>query len=109
MVSLTWNVRPHCDDGYEMYPPRWHVALYMNGRCWWVKGYDFYPLPRALKHLCLPSYETPFYHMSDAVLEEYESRGVTKENMVIPKDYRDANPCVFGSGSGNDEIVHVAN
>jgi hypothetical protein len=47
--------------------------------------------------------------MSDAVLAEYEIRGVTKENMVISKAYRDANPCVFGPGSGNDEVIYLEN
>lgn len=52
-------------------------------------------------------YDTPFYHMSDEVLAEYERYGITKENMVISKEYRDANPCIFGPGSGSDEIVFL--
>jgi len=65
---------------------------------------------RKFYHYKGPSiYETPFYHMSEAVLDDYAKYGVTKNNMVISKTYRDANPCVFEPGSGNDEVVYLGN
>lgn len=52
-------------------------------------------------------FETPFYHMTDEVLAEYEKRGLTAENIVIPKEQRDASPCNYSqdSGRGSDEQV----
>ena len=52
-------------------------------------------------------FETPFKHMTPEVLTEYADYGVTSENAVITKETRDANPCNFGQGSGQDEQVYL--
>lgn len=36
-----------------------------------------------------------FNHMSDNVFAEYQQKGVTKENIIISRDVRDRNPCVY--------------
>lgn len=36
-----------------------------------------------------------FNHMSDEVLAQYQKRGITKENIIISKEERDQNPCVY--------------
>ena len=45
--------------------------------------------------------------MSDAVLNEYQQKGVTLENIIISKEDRDKNPCTFGQGSGQNEQVSL--
>lgn len=51
--------------------------------------------------------DSPFLYMADEVMAEYEAVGVTPENIVILKEQRDANPCNFGVGSGQDEQVFL--
>ncbi len=36
-----------------------------------------------------------FNHMSDEVLAQYEKRGMTKEKIIVSKEERDQNPCVY--------------
>lgn len=36
-----------------------------------------------------------FNHMSDEVLGEYRQRGISKENIILSKEERDAKPCVY--------------
>ena len=38
-------------------------------------------------------FDSPFMHMSNEVLKEYELRGVTIKNVIIPKEFRDNNSC----------------
>ncbi|MBI2601064.1 hypothetical protein HYW42_03860 [Candidatus Daviesbacteria bacterium] len=40
-----------------------------------------------------------FYHMSDTVLAQFEQRGITQEKIIISKEERDENPCVY-TGEG---------
>ncbi|MBI1961091.1 MAG: hypothetical protein HYS45_00125 [Parcubacteria group bacterium] len=46
-----------------------------------------------------PAISPPFEHFSDAILADYEARGVTVADITIPKEYRDANPCAIIPGS----------
>lgn len=47
-----------------------------------VKNYDW-----------LNNYESIFNHMSDDVYAQFVAKGITKENIIIPKSTRDADPC----------------
>lgn len=60
--------------------------------------------------------DSVFNHMSPEVLALYEQKGVTNENVVISKEERDADPCVFkGEGpyfeykDGSIESVELKN
>ncbi len=47
-------------------------------------------------------FDSPFMQMSDSVLEEYKSQGITPENIIIPKEARDRAPCpVEGTINGD--------
>ena len=50
-----------------------------------------------------------YNHMSDAVLAEYEIRGVTKENMVISKALPRCQSLCFWTGIWNDEVIYLEN
>lgn len=52
-------------------------------------------------------FDSPFYHMSDTVLNEYQSKGITLENIIISKESRDKNPCNFGQGNDQDYQVSL--
>lgn len=39
--------------------------------------------------------DSVFNHMDENVLAEYEERGATKENIILSKEERDANPCEY--------------
>lgn len=43
-------------------------------------------------------FDSMFNHMSPEVLAEYEKYGLTKENAIISKKYREQNPCDFAGG-----------
>lgn len=43
--------------------------------------------------------DSVFNHMSPEVLSQYENRGITRENIIITKERRDNDPCVY-SGKG---------
>ncbi|MDE1869667.1 MAG: hypothetical protein KGH71_01620 [Candidatus Micrarchaeota archaeon] len=45
-----------------------------------------------------------FLHMSPSVLANFSSRGVNASGMVIPKAYRDSNPCDFNTFNPNDSV-----
>lgn len=36
-----------------------------------------------------------FYHMTEDVLGQYRQRGITEENILVSKEARDNNPCVY--------------
>lgn len=38
-------------------------------------------------------FESPFLHMQEDIVEEYAAHGITLENIIIQKEFRDANPC----------------
>jgi len=40
-------------------------------------------------------YDSIFFHMTDSVLEEYQTQGVSLDNIIVSKAYRDAHPCNF--------------
>lgn len=42
--------------------------------------------------------DSVFNHMDEKVLEEYERKGVTRENIIISKEERDNNPCTYRDG-----------
>ncbi len=46
-----------------------------------------------------PAISPPFEHFSDAILADYAARGVTVSDTIIPKEYRDQNPCPIIPGS----------
>ncbi|MDE1870131.1 MAG: alpha/beta hydrolase [Candidatus Micrarchaeota archaeon] len=46
-----------------------------------------------------------FNHMSGAVLANFSAHGVQASQMVIPKAYRDANPCNFNVFNPNDSVT----
>ena len=39
-----------------------------------------------------------FNHMSEEVIAEYEQKGVTRENIIVSKEERDNDPCVYRDG-----------
>lgn len=41
------------------------------------------------------TFDSIFYHMTPAVLAEFNAKGVSLDNIIISKDYRDAHPCNF--------------
>ncbi|MBI2039909.1 hypothetical protein HYT18_02455 [Candidatus Microgenomates bacterium] len=45
--------------------------------------------------------------MSDTVLNEYQSKGITLENIIISKESRDKNPCNFGQENDQDYQVSL--
>jgi hypothetical protein len=47
-------------------------------------------------------FESPFLHMNQQVLEQYKSKGVTKENIIVSKEFRDNNPCPLAGTSKGD-------
>jgi len=51
----------------------------------------------------LEIYDSIFNHMSDEVLAEYAEKGVTPENIIICKEYRDAHPCDFNINYNREE------
>ncbi len=62
-------------------------------------------------------FDSPFMHMSNGVLKEYELRGVTIKNIIIPKEFRENNPCpirgiidgeeAFTGETEKDDFVHL--
>ena len=47
-------------------------------------------------------FDSPFAQMSDSVLEEYRSQGITSENIILSKEERDRAPCpVEGTRNGD--------
>ncbi len=44
-----------------------------------------------------------FFHMTDSVLAEYKQRGITLDNIIISKEYRDAHPCNFNIDYDREE------
>lgn len=47
--------------------------------------------------------DSPFFYMTNEVLSEYSSAGVTLENIITPKEERDASPCQLAPGeTGRD-------
>ena len=43
--------------------------------------------------------DSPFYYMSDKVLAEYVTFGITLTNIVVTKEVRDSNPCPIEPGT----------
>ena len=64
-----------------------------------IKGFEGFGGPKI--------FDSPFYHMSNTVLTEYQNKGITLENIIISKAERDKNPCNFGQGSGQNEQVFL--
>ncbi len=51
-------------------------------------------------------FDSPFMHMSNEVLKEYELRGVTIENIIILKEFRENNPCpIKGTRDGEEAFT----
>lgn len=50
-----------------------------------------------------------FNHMSTQVLAQYEQRGVTPENIVLSKEERDKDPCIYRDGGPYFETKTVSN
>lgn len=46
-----------------------------------------------------------FNHMSPGVLAQYAAVGVNQSDIIIPKAYRDANPCNFNVYNPNDTVT----
>ncbi|MDO8591402.1 MAG: hypothetical protein Q7R60_00555, partial [bacterium] len=46
-----------------------------------------------------PIFGSAFDHMSDKVLAEFASYGVTPDNTKFSKEYRDAHPCNYGTSA----------
>lgn len=42
--------------------------------------------------------DSVFNHMSPAILAEYEQKGVTRENIILSKEERDSDPCIYRDG-----------
>lgn len=57
--------------------------------------------------------DSVFNHMSDEVLTQYKQKGVTRENIIISKEERDNDPCLYKDGgpyfenSGSNDWVEL--
>lgn len=40
-----------------------------------------------------PAIDAPFAHMTRGILDEYAKYGITKDNVLVSEERRDANPC----------------
>ncbi len=47
-------------------------------------------------------FESPFLHMTNQILEEYTTKGITLENIIISKKERDADSCPVGGTMNGD-------
>lgn len=54
-----------------------------------------------------PRFDSVFFHMSDSVLTQYSAKGITRENVVISKAARDADPCDFSKPSSDSDWVDL--
>lgn len=52
-------------------------------------------------------FDSPFNYMTMGVLEEFEKKGITLQNIIIPKEQRDNRPCQFGQGPDQDEQISL--
>ena len=52
-------------------------------------------------------FDSPFNYMSADVLSEYAKVGIDPDNILIPKETRDASPCDFDQGSREDEQIFI--
>ncbi len=51
-------------------------------------------------------FESPFLHMQDYILEEYASYGITLENIIVTKQFRDTRPCpIQGTRDGEEAFT----
>ena len=64
-----------------------------------IKGFEGFGGPKI--------FDSPFYHMSNEVLGEYQNKGITLENIIISKEARDKNPCTFGQRPDQNEQVFL--
>ena len=55
-----------------------------------------------------PAYESPFLHMTDAVLAQFAARGFTPEKLIVPKETRDAAPCTEYNRSDAVDYVRAS-
>jgi len=58
--------------------------------------------------------DSVFNHMSPALLAQYEQRGITRQNIILTKEQRDADPCAYRDGgpyfepkNGSNESVEL--
>ena len=58
------------------------ISLQTKSKSGYGKDYDWFN-----------NYESIFNHMSDEVYAQYVAAGINKENIIILKAFRDANPC----------------
>lgn len=52
-------------------------------------------------------FDSPFNYMTSEVLKDFEKKGITLQNAIISKDYRDNQPCQFGQGRDQDEQISL--
>ncbi|MBI2549579.1 hypothetical protein HYV83_00170, partial [Candidatus Woesearchaeota archaeon] len=49
------------------------------------------------------TFESPFLHMQDSILDEYASYGVTPENIIVTRQFRDIHPCPIKGAIDGEE------
>jgi len=57
----------------------------------------FPPAPKKIDNWNSPfgDLDSVFNHMSDGVLAQYQQKGVSQKEIVLSKEARDQNPCVY--------------
>ena len=99
------HVRPRADLRYGSTVKAGELVAYAS--FWAYKTGTFDALyatmgipPRRVDNWASPfaDLDSVFNHMDETVLAEYERRGITRENIIISKEARDANPCVYRDG-----------
>lgn len=70
-------------------------VVYSMGGGMGVKNIDGYQSPYG-------ALDSPFNHMSEDLLAQYQTKGVSQNDMVYTKEMRDANPCQYVENSVNE-------
>jgi len=73
------------------------------GRVQLTPGGNFDMAVKKFKPFSAPVVDVPLKHFAPNILADYEARGITLENSIISKKYRDQNPCpVIPGTEGRD-------
>ncbi|MDO8674108.1 MAG: hypothetical protein Q7O66_22065 [Dehalococcoidia bacterium] len=59
--------------------------------------------PEAAQGASSQAFDSPFLHMSSAVLEQFRGKGITADNVIVSKAARDARPCTFQPGADSPD------
>jgi hypothetical protein len=106
MFSVT-HVKPRADLNMGDYVKAGEVIGYGTFSPKYERGYPSFDvvygkLGSLLKMKKVDNWRSPygdldsiFNHLSPEVLAQYEQKGITRENVIISKEERDADPCMY--------------